>query len=231
VGSVLAFLQARMGSTRLPGKVLLRIRGQTVLERAVRRLREARCVDEVVVLTTTRDEDDDVVQEAFRLGAWVHRGPEFDVLKRFQQASERFHPEIIIRATADNPLIDIGSTDRIVRALCSSNLEYCMEEQLPVGAATEAVTAAALERVDRIATDPADREHVTLYIKRHSDEFHMALLAPPDVLHHPDLRITIDTPEDFLFVTELIELIPEKSRPVPLEKYMRSARTLLRAGA
>jgi spore coat polysaccharide biosynthesis protein SpsF len=220
-----------MGSTRLPGKVLLHINGQTILERAIRRLREARCVDEVAVLTTARDEDDEVVQEAFRLGAWVHRGPEFDVLKRFQQASEKFRPEIIIRATADNPLIDIGSTDRIVRALRSSRLEYCMEEQLPVGAATEAVTAAALEKVDRIATDPSDREHVTLYIKRHPEEFQMALLAPPDVLHKPDLRISVDTPEDFLFVEELIAMIPEKNRPVPLEKYMKHALTLLRAGA
>ncbi|HYK89518.1 MAG TPA: NTP transferase domain-containing protein [Acidobacteriota bacterium] len=216
----LAFLQARMGSTRLPGKVLLRIRGQSILERSVRRLRGAGSIQQVVVLTTTLAEDDQVVEEALRLGAWIHRGPEQDVLKRFQQASERYLPGIVVRATGDNPLIDIGSVDRIVRAIRGSHLEYCMESGLPVGAATEAITADALARVDRIAVEPHHREHVTLYVKDHPDEFRMALLSPPDCLCRPDMRITVDTPEDFIAVEDLIESLPEQARPLPLRAYL-----------
>ncbi len=120
-----------MGSTRLPGKVLLRIRGRSILERAIWRLRAARTVDELIVLTTTLDEDDAVEREAERLGVRVHRGPALDVLRRFQEASERFRPSIIVRATADNPLVDFGSADRIVRAVRSSKLDYCMEPICP----------------------------------------------------------------------------------------------------
>ncbi len=209
-----------MGSTRLPGKVLLRIGGQSILERAVRRLREARSVEQVVVLTTTLREDDQVLEEALRLQAWVHRGPELDVLRRFQQASEKYEPGIIIRATGDNPLLDIGSVDRIVRAIHESDLDYCMESGLPIGAATEAITAEALARVDRVATEHRHREHVTLYVKHHPEQFRMALLPPPDCLHRPDMRVTVDTPADFAAVEDLIGSLPESAHPAPLLAYL-----------
>jgi spore coat polysaccharide biosynthesis protein SpsF len=222
-GKVLAFLQARMRSRRLPGKVLKRIRGQSILERAVRRLRAARSVDEVAVLTTTLDEDDAIVEEASRLEALVHRGPAFDVLTRFQEAAEIYLPEVVIRATADNPLIDIGSVNRIVKALCSQELDYCMELGLPYGAATEALTPAALKTAYLRARKPDDREHVTLYIKEHPDEFHMAFLQAPRGLNQPGIRLTVDTPEDFAFVERLIESIPGGSGPIPLRKYVNLA--------
>ncbi len=216
-----------MGSTRLPGKVLLKIRGQSILERATRRLMEAAAIDRVVVLTTTLEEDDQVVREALRLGAWVHRGPELDVLKRFQQASEKYGPGIVVRATADNPLIDIGSVDRIVRALKASDLEYCIESGLPVGAATEALTRETLRRVDLIAVEPSHREHVTLYIKEHPQEFRVAVLSAPDSLRHPEMRITVDTPEDFISVEGLIERLDEPTHPLPLASYLELLPTIL----
>jgi spore coat polysaccharide biosynthesis protein SpsF len=218
--SVVAFLQARMGSTRLPGKALLRIQGQSLLERAIRRLRCAQVVDEVAVLTTILSEDDAIVDEARRLGALVHRGSVNDVLGRFQEASEKFSPDIIIRATGDNPLIDIGSIDRIVYALRSGNLEWVMESDLPYGAATEAITSETLAAVHLKATDPSHREHVTLYIKDHREEFRTAILAPPESLRYPQLRITIDTPEDFAFMEALIQKLPDGSTPFPLEEYL-----------
>jgi spore coat polysaccharide biosynthesis protein SpsF len=222
----MAFLQARMGSTRLPGKVLLRIQGKSILERAVWRLRASATVDEVAVLTTTREDDDAIAREALRLGVRLHRGPVNDVLKRFKQASDKFGAEIIIRATADNPLIDIGSIDRTVRGIRSSRLEYCMETDLPYGAATEAITAAALTRVDGEARYPRHREHVTLYVKDHPDRFRMAFLDPPDSLRRPDLRITVDTPQDFIFVESLIQEIPEGFEPIPLARYIECAAQL-----
>lgn len=223
MGKVHAYLQARMGSTRLPGKVLLRIEGKTILERAVWRLRAARTVHEVFVLTTTLPEDDAVAAEAARLEVRIHRGPSEDVLKRYRQAADRFSPAIVVRATADNPLVDIGSTDRIVRALRSSRLDYCMEAELPVGAATEAITVEALARSDDEATLAHHREHVTLYVKQHPELFSIALLAPPDALRRPEVRITVDTPEDFIAVETMIQRLPEGKRPVPLVTYLERA--------
>jgi spore coat polysaccharide biosynthesis protein SpsF len=209
-----------MGSTRLPGKVLMPIRGRSILERAIRRLRAAPVIDEVAVLTTCLREDDAIVEESHKLGAWVHRGPELDVLARFQEAADKFHPEIIIRATADNPLIDIGSIERIVGALCSNRLDLCMEGGLPYGAATEALTAKALAKAHRLAREAHHREHVTLYMKEHAEEFCLSFLVPPDFLRHPQIRLTVDTVEDFMFMDQLICRLPDGGQPLPLREYL-----------
>ena len=220
MGQVLAFLQARMASTRLPGKVLLKIQGKSILARAIGRLRAAQFLDGVVVLTTRLGEDDRVADEALRAGADVYRGPALDVLGRFRGASETFAPEVIVRATADNPLIDIGSVDRVVCALRADKLDWCIEGDLPVGAATEALTATALEEADRRAIEIRHREHVTLYIKEHPDEFRTAILHPPDALRRPDVRLTVDTPEDFDYVESLVRRMPEEQYPVALVRYL-----------
>ncbi len=220
---IMAFLQARMGSSRLPGKVLMPIHGQTILERAIRRLRESPVVDEIAVLTTVSPLDDAIVQEAHKLGTLVHRGSEADVLERFQEAAELFHPGIIIRATADNPLIEIGSLERIVEALKSRNLDWCIEKDLPYGSATEAVTAAALEQTHLRARETRHREHVTLYIKEHPEGFRVGLLDPPAALRHPGIRLTVDTPEDFQFMNSLIGKIAEYAHPLPLTEYIALA--------
>jgi len=226
---VMAFLQARMGSTRLPGKVLMRIQGKSILERAIARLRAAPDVDEVAVLTTCLHEDDCIVDEAQRLKALVYRGPGQDVLRRFQEASEKFKPGIIIRATADNPLIDISSVGRIVLALRSGHLDYCMEVDLPYGAATEVCTAPALAKTQEMARDPRYREHVTLHIKEHPDDFCISYLRAPDFLRFPQVRITVDTPEDLAFMERLISHVPEGNRPAALKEYIPFAVTMFKS--
>jgi spore coat polysaccharide biosynthesis protein SpsF len=215
----MAFLQGRMGSSRLPGKTLMKIHGRSILERAISRLSASPVVDAVVVLTTRRKEDDAIAAEAARLGVPFYRGPEDDVLARFHEAAEIFKPEIVIRATADNPLIEIGSIERIVKALRSFSLDYCMEKDLPYGAATEAVTAAALAKTQDEAVDPPHREHVTLYIKEHPEKFRVLLADPPPAVRRPDFRVTVDTPEDFAFMERLIGSFPETDAPLPLENY------------
>ena len=204
----------------MPGKVLLKIQGQSILTRAIVRLRAAEVIDGVVVLTTRLGEDDQVADEALRAGADVYRGPALDVLRRFRGAAETFAPEVIVRATADNPLIDIGSVDRVVCALRAKQLDWCVEGDLPVGAATEALTTGALEEADRRAIEIRHREHVTLYIKEHPDEFRTAILRPPEALRRPDVRLTVDTPEDFDYVEGLVRRVPEEQHPVALERYL-----------
>jgi spore coat polysaccharide biosynthesis protein SpsF len=218
--SVVAFLQARMGSSRLPGKVLMPIQGHSILERAIRRLRVAPIIDEIAVLTTRLREDDRIVEESHRLGVSVYRGPELDVLARFYEASQEFHPDVIIRATADNPLIEIGSIDRIVTALSLENLDLCMERDLPYGAGTEAFTAEALAKVHLLAQEAPHREHVTLYIKEHPAAFCTSFPLAPEGVRHPQIRLTVDTPDDFIFVDQLIRRLPEGEYPLPLSEYL-----------
>jgi spore coat polysaccharide biosynthesis protein SpsF len=218
--SVVAFLQARMGSSRLRGKVLMPIRGRSILEHAIRRLRAAPIIDAVAVLTTRLDQDDAIVKEARRLGAWIYRGPESDVLARYYEASVKFRPDIIIRATADNPLIEIGSVCRIVSTLHSENLDFCMERDLPYGAATEAFTAETLSKVHSLAQSLSHREHVTLYIKENPEVFSTSFPLAPPGLRCPDVRVTIDTEEDFVFVDQLIRRLPEGEQPIPLSEYL-----------
>lgn len=200
-GTAMAFLQARMGSTRLPGKVLMPIQGKSILERAVSRLRASAGIDAVAVLTTSLHEDDCIVDEACRLGALVYRGPGQDVLRRFQEAAEKFKPGIILRATADNPLIEIGSVARIVLALRSTNIDYCMENDLPYGAATEAFTAEALAKTHAMTRDPRHREHVTLHIKETPGEFRVTYLRAPNLCATHSCVSPLIPPKIFLLWT------------------------------
>ena len=216
---VMAFLQGRMGSRRLPGKTLMKIHGRSILERAIGRLQASPAVDAVVVLTTRLKEDDAIAVECERLGVPFYRGPVDDVLARFYDASEIFKPEIVIRATADNPLIEIGSIERIVSALRSSGFDYCMEKDLPYGAATEAMTAAALARTHAAASEPRHLEHVTLYIKEHPEEFQVLLPESPINVRRPEFRVTVDTLEDFVAMERLIGFFKETDQPRPLEDY------------
>ena len=211
---VMAFLQGRMGSHRLPGKTLMKIHGRSILERAIGRLQASPIVNAVVVLTTRLKNDDEIVAECDRLRVPFYRGPEDDVLARYYEAAEIFKPEIVIRATADNPLIEIGSIERIVTALESFGLDYCIEKDLPYGAATEAMTTEALVRTHAEARELHHREHVTLYIKEHTDEFRVLLLDPPEAVRRPNFRVTVDTAEDFTVMERLIGRFPETDTPL-----------------
>ena len=198
----------------------MQIQGKSILERAILRLRAAPAIDGVAVLTTSLGEDDSIAKEARRLGALVYRGPDLDVLRRFQEASEEFKPDVIVRATADNPLIDIGSINRIVHALRFGDLDLCMEAELPYGAATEACTSTVLAKADLLAREPQHREHVTLYIKEHPEEFRVSYLKAPKCLRQPQVRVTVDTLEDFEFMNRLICSLPERNGPIPLNDYI-----------
>jgi spore coat polysaccharide biosynthesis protein SpsF len=219
-----------MGSARLPGKVMMSLKGQSILERAIRRLRASSAVDDVAVLTTKLPEDDRIAQTASELGSLVYRGPELDVLARFYEASELFGPDVIIRATADNPLIEIGSINRIVDALQNDQTDLCMEDGLPYGAATEAVTAKALAEAHFRAKEEHHREHVTLYIKDHPEEFRSSYPVPPEEVRFPKIRLTVDTPEDFGFMDRLIRQLPEAGSPLPLKDYLPLALGMLHTG-
>jgi spore coat polysaccharide biosynthesis protein SpsF len=195
-------LQARLASSRLPGKALEPIGARPILEHCLRRL-VAAGVARVVLATTTRDEDSALCDLAARLGVAVFRGSDTDVLARMVEAAETFDLDPVVRATGDNPAVDIQAPGRTLAALRAAHADYACEEGLPYGAAVEAVTRRALQRAALEATLPDDREHVTTWVKRRSDLWNLVFPAAPVPLRRPDVRVTVDTPGDLAYVRSL----------------------------
>jgi spore coat polysaccharide biosynthesis protein SpsF len=202
---VVAIVQARMGSTRLPGKVLKDLEGETMLARVVQRLSCSRLINEVLIATTNRVADDAIVEECRRCGVQVFRGDEEDVLDRYFRAAQLTGAEVVVRITSDCPLIDPGVTDKTIAAFLrpqgQASPDYASNvvvRTYPRGLDTEVMTAQALERCWRVAKQPYERTHVTPYIYEHPAEFKiLSVTGEKDSSRH---RWTVDTPEDLEFV-------------------------------
>jgi spore coat polysaccharide biosynthesis protein SpsF len=195
-------LQARYASTRLRGKALEPIGGVPMLERCLRRLVAAGVAH--VVLATTREAEDDALEAiASKIGVATYRGETNDILGRYLGAAEKFDLDPIIRASGDNPAVDIQSPGRLLAALRSGEIDYVREEGLPFGAGVEAFTREALTLAAAKARSPYDREHVTTYMRRHPNTFRVKDLAAPAPLWRPLLRLTVDTRQDLQWVREL----------------------------
>jgi spore coat polysaccharide biosynthesis protein SpsF len=220
-------LQARMASTRLPGKALSAIGGLSVLGHCVLRLR-SRDVAPVVVATTTNDEDDCLAEEAIRHGALVVRGPSSNVLARFLLAADLFDLDCVIRATADNPAVDLDAPARVLAVLRERRADHVIDRDLPYGAAVEAVRVDALRRASARTRSAADREHVTRFLHRHPSEFRLRRIAAPPALCRPDLRLTIDTPADLVYLRRVFAAVPTTASPAPLTDIIMAADVLAR---
>lgn len=196
-------LQARLGSQRLRGKVLRRLAGETLLGHCLRRLTQAG-VGLVVLATTVDAEDDPLEIEAARFGVRTIRGARYDVLRRFAQVVRETNASYVIRATADNPAVDVHAPGRVLAALRARQADYCCERNLPLGAAVEAVRSDALLDAGARATDPYDREHVTPFIKFNRHRYRVLMPDAPRALRRPDLRFTVDTPADLGYMHQVL---------------------------
>src|SRR5688572_21088521 len=205
----LVILQARMGSSRLPGKVLAPLGDRSLLAQCIERLQAAR-VGEVLVATTTRPEDEAVVAEAQAAGVDVVRGPVDDVLARFVGALDGWTGPYVIRATADNPFIDVDGPARLLRLL-DAGADYAIEEGLPIGAAVEAMRVDVLREAGALASSDYDREHVTPFIRQATDRFAVCSVPAPFDVRRPSLRLTVDTRQDLQFVRSLVDQVADAS--------------------
>ncbi len=214
---VVAVIQARMGSTRLPGKTLLRLAGATVLEHVVSRARAARRVDRIVVATTTNAEDDAIAEECARLRADLERGSASDVLDRYAMACDRSSADVVLRITADCPLLDPDVVDEVVDALLAPpQCDYAsntLERTFPRGLDVEAVAAPALAAAAREAGDPYEREHVTPFIYDRPERFLLRNVRSSSDWSH--LRWTLDTPADYEYLERVFALATIDARNMP----------------
>lgn len=205
--TILAVIQARMRSTRLPGKVMRHLCGRSVLGHVILRVRLARRLDEVLVATTTQPEDHTIVQEAEHYGVRVYRGSEDDVLARYFYAAQG--ADIIVRVTSDCPLFDPQLLDGMIErfqvaqtaGLPVDYLSNTLIRTYPRGVDAEIFSYGALRAAHERAREPYEREHVTPYIYMHPERFVLENYASNPNLSH--LRWTLDTPEDLRFIEEV----------------------------
>lgn len=206
---VVAIIQARMGSTRLPGKVLEDLAGEPILVRCVDRVQRAQMLDNVVIATTDQEKDQAIVDLCTQYGWPCFRGSEEDVLDRYYNAAVAYQADVVVRITSDCPLIEPEIVDRVVEEFldCQPGLDYAANtlepRTYPRGLDTEVIGFDALDSAWREDRNPAWREHVTPYICRNSGRFN--LYSVSSEVDYSSLRWTVDTPEDLELVRRVYE--------------------------
>jgi spore coat polysaccharide biosynthesis protein SpsF len=198
---VAATIEARMASTRLPGKVLLPLAGKPALHMMIERIKHSGYVDDIIIATTTNKEDAQIENLALKLGVKCYRGSEEDVLSRVLEASKTYKVDLICELTGDCPLIDPVIIDQVITAHLSGNYDYTSNtfthRTFPRGLDVHVFPVSVLERTAELTSDPIDRVHVSYFIYTNPKLFKLnGVYANPEVFG-PDIRITLDTFEDY----------------------------------
>ena len=212
---IVIIVQARMGSTRFPGKILKTINNQPMLIFQYKRLQRSK-LSSLVCVATTNEKSDDIINElCLENNIPVFRGSETDVLKRYHDAANYFNADVVVRINSDCPLIDPSEVDKVINEWINSNprVDYAsniLEETFPLGMHTEVFSIQALEKAQAEARLSDEREHVTPYIYRNPSIFNLQSIVNNENLSH--YRWTVDYPEDLDFVREVANnLIPKEN--------------------
>lgn len=203
---ITAVIQARMGSTRLPGKVLLMAADKPLLQHQIERVNNSRLINEIVVATTTKEEDNAIVDLCKKLCIRYFRGSELDVLDRFYRCAVHFGLDIIVRLTADDPLQDPGVMDKVIKVFLENKCDYAsntIKTTYPDGLDVEVLTINALKLAWKMAKLSSEREHVTPFIKNHPEIFKQINVV--DEIDNSSLYWALDNKEDYIFIKNIIE--------------------------
>ena len=209
-----------MDSTRLPGKVMMKLNGITSLQCLINQLEYSESINRKIVATTTNKEDDIIFEFAESKEIDVFRGKSLDVLDRYYQCAKKYSSDHIVRITADDPLIDPQIVDRLVRFYIKEDFDYvsnCEKQTFPYGTEVEVFSFISLSNAWRKAKRAVEREHVTPYIINNPNEFSTTCIASPTDLSH--LRWTVDRKEDLQFVREIYKRISK--RPILIEDILK----------
>lgn len=213
-------VQARMTSSRLPGKVLKPVLGKPLLEYQIERLQQVKLANEIVIATTTNNTDQPIIDLCDRLAISTFRGPELDVLARYYAAATLYAADVIVRVTSDCPLIDPSVIDRVIQFYLDHDDSYdyvsnCLERTYPRGMDTEAFSYQALQQADSEAVAEPDREHVTPFIHRQPQRYRLRNVGySTDQSHY---RWTVDTVEDFELIRRILEALHPRQPHFTLE--------------
>lgn len=211
---VVAVVQARLGSERLPRKVLAPVGGRTALERLLDALRTVGELDGVALAVPRGDHE--LVALGRRAGVPVFEGDERDVLSRYVGSARALAADAVVRVTGDCPLLDPALVADVVRRYRAAPSDYLHVQGYPRGLGdAEIISTAALERAAREATEEHDREHVMTYITGHPGSFSVVIADAPPELRRPDLRVCVDEPADLAVVRAIVDRIGADGRPLP----------------
>ncbi|MBI5139839.1 MAG: glycosyltransferase family protein [Candidatus Vogelbacteria bacterium] len=209
---IVAIIQARLGSTRLPGKTLMTLGGETLLGHLVKRVKASKYVDDIIIATTTNERDDAIVRVAKEKNLNCYRGSENDVLDRFYQAAVAYGVKTIVRVTPDCPILDPEVMDLVIAKYLEGGYNYVsntIRPSFPDGLDTEVFSFEALEKAWKEAQLASEREHVTVYITKHPELFRIFNVKHVGRnLSH--LRWTVDTKRDYDFISKIFKSMPPK---------------------
>jgi len=211
--NIVAIIQARMGSIRLPGKVLMDIEGKPMLWHVINRVKYSKLINKIVIATSTNKKDDVIEEFCKSNNIDFYRGSEMDVLDRYYQAAKVFKASLIVRITSDCPLIDPEVVDLVIKTHLSSDVDYTsnnIERTFPRGLDTEVFKFSALEKAYKEAVAPYQREHVTVYIYENPYLFRLNNVKNDKDISY--LRWTVDEKADLHFVREIYKRLNKEDR-------------------
>jgi len=217
---VVAVVQARVGSTRLPGKVLEDISGKPMLWHVLNRLRLSNRLSDIVLAIPDSEPNNRLEDFAKEFSFHYCKGSEEDVLSRYYGAAIKFGADVIVRLTSDCPLIDPRVTDKVIEEHLNSDADYtssAIKRTFPRGLDTEVFNFAALERAHREAKQDYEREHVSPYIYQHPSLFQLKSVEATGKLMRPDLRLTVDTEEDLKLIREIFKRLQRNGQVFYIE--------------
>ena len=201
-------IEARMSSTRLPGKSLRMLNGKPMLAQMIARLKRVRLADQIIIATTTNQADDPIAELAKSEGVSCYRGSEDDVLDRVLRAAQTYNVDLIVETCGDCPVIDPLLLDYEISTFLNHNVDYVgchMKKTYPIGIDAKIFTTKTLEEVDRKTQEPADRENVSLYIYEHPEEYHLLNIEATGRFYQPDLRLVVDHLEDLQLMEKIFQ--------------------------
>ena len=205
---IIATIEARMGSARLPGKVLMPLAGLPSLQRTIERLRRSKYLDDVIVATTTKTHDDDIVKLCEQNSCHYYRGSEDDVLSRVLGAANAYQGDIIVEITGDCPLVDWRHVDYIIDLFFSGKYDYISNattQSFPTGFDVQIFPTSVLQEVERTTKNPKDREHVSLYIYNHPEKYRLKNWKAKGKMFLPNVWLALDTQKDYEVLADIYE--------------------------
>jgi spore coat polysaccharide biosynthesis protein SpsF len=219
-----AIIEARMESTRLPGKVLLKSNGIAMLERLINRLKQCEEISEIIIATTSNATDDEICELALNLGVNFFRGSEADVLSRVLSTAQKYEIDTIVEITGDCPIIDVGVVGQVIKKYLESRVDYVSNSNVrsyPDGMDVQVYSTATLEKSARMVSTDLEREHVTLHIRRNPQIFSRIDIIAPEEFFLPHLGLTLDTKEDFELIDKIISELEGENQFFSLRDILR----------
>ena len=224
---VVASIEARMTSTRLPRKVLKQCMGKSMMELMIERVRRCETINEIVIATTTNQTDDPLEELAKKLNVGIHRGSENDVVQRVVDAHRKMQSEIVVQLTGDCPIIDPEVVDALVRFYRMNQFDYvsnAVVRSYPIGLDTQVSSFKILEKSLELAQSESDHEHLYATIYKRPEQFKLYHFVGPQELMWPELRLTLDTQEDLNLISAVYEaLYPQNKdfRTIDIIKFLK----------